>query len=439
VSKVAVLNSAFGVAPIDFRTINFANLFTGSVVVANASSFVIDFGAGNRSEFIGTGITYNSFGEPSGGTLTGYREFASGSLILDFSGASASVASFVAAVKNGDNIGGLFLVLAGNDVLNGTAFPDFIAGGGGGDVLNGFGGDDTLIGNSGDDTLNGGGGIDTTTYGALSSQFEVAKRGAAWIVTDKTGGFGVDVLNDMERISFTDRTYNLQLSDAITAAAEANILRQSVGLDVLVANGAVTRAAANASINNAADATTSVATLAYQFFTGKIPSAAGMDYLVSPNGPNPNNLNSPYYQSFSLENRYINFAVNLGKLGEGKDAFAAAFGSKTLAQATSDAYAKIFGSTPSAAKVSALLEPSFVLNGQTLTRAEYFAFYGQDGLNGIGTKAAMVGWLLGEAVKADVGTYAKSNNAFLSDLADGATFSIDLVGAYGKPEFAFIG
>jgi serralysin len=131
--------------------------------------------------------------------------------------------------------------------------------------------------------------------------------------------------------------------------------------------------------------------------------------------------------------------VNLGKLGEGKDAFAAAFGSKTLAQATSDAYAKIFGSTPSAAKVSALLEPSFVLNGQTLTRAEYFAFYGQDGLNGIGTKAAMVGWLLGEAVKADVGTYAKSNNAFLSDLADGATFSIDLVGAYGKPEFAFIG
>ena len=164
-----------------------------------------------------------------------------------------------------------------------------------------------------------------------------------------------------------------------------------------------------------------------------------MDFLVAPNGPNPNNLNSPYYQSFSLENRYINFAVNLGKLGEGKDAFTAAFGTKTLFDSTRDAYTKIFGSTPTNAKISALLDPSFVLNGQTLTRAEYFAFYGQDGLNGIGTKAAMVGWLLGEAVKADIGTYAKSNDAFLLDLADGAAFSIDLVGTYGKPEFAFVG
>jgi hypothetical protein len=207
----------------------------------------------------------------------------------------------------------------------------------------------------------------------------------------------------------------------------------------LYSSGAINQDQGIRQIIALADASTSVATLAYQFFTGKIPSAGGIDFLVAPTGPNPNNLNSAYYQSFSLENRYINFAVNLGKLGEGKDAFAASYGSKTLAEATSDAYTKIFGSTPTAAKVSALLDPSFVLNGQTLTRAEYFAFYGQDGLSGIGTKAAMVGWLLGEAVKADIGTYAKSNDAFLLDLADGATFAVDLVGTYGKPEFAFTG
>ena len=76
----------------------------------------------------------------------------------------------------------------------------------------------------------------------------------------------------------------------------------------------------------AADSTTSVATLAYEFFTGKIPGAAGLDYLVSPTGGNANNLNSTYYQTFNLENRYINFAVNLGKLGEGKDPFLAKYG-----------------------------------------------------------------------------------------------------------------
>jgi serralysin len=51
----------------------------------------------------------------------------------------------------------------------------------------------------------------------------------------------------------------------------------------------------------------------------------------------------------------------------------------------------------------------------------------------------MVGWLLSEAVKADLGTYAKSNGVFLADLADGATFAVDLVGTYGRPEFVFVG
>ena len=91
------------------------------------------------------------------------------------------------------------------------------------------------------------------------------------------------------------------------------------------------------------DFNTSVATLAYEFFTGKIPSLAGVDYLVSPTGPNTNNLNSAYYQSFNLENRYINFAVNLGKLGEGKDAFAAKYGAMSLFDATREAYKTIFG------------------------------------------------------------------------------------------------
>ena len=79
-----------------------------------------------------------------------------------------------------------------------------------------------------------------------------------------------------------------------------------------------------------------------------------------------------------------------------------------------------------------------MLNGVTFTRSDYFAYYGQDGTNGIGAKAAMVGYLLAEAEKADVGVYAKSNDAFLMDVAlHNAPFAVDLVGVYNQPGFVF--
>jgi hypothetical protein len=182
----------------------------------------------------------------------------------------------------------------------------------------------------------------------------------------------------------------------------------------------------------------SVATLAYEFFTGSVPSAAGMDYLVSPTGPNLNNLNSSYYQSFNLENRYINFGVNLGKNGAGAANFAAHYGALSLFEATRQAYATLFGDAPSDTKLHALLDPGTIINGPTVTRAEYFAIYGGDGPNGIGAKAAMVGWLMAEAVKADLGTYALSNDAFLTDVAlHNAPFGVDIIGHYAQPGFVF--
>jgi hypothetical protein len=198
--------------------------------------------------------------------------------------------------------------------------------------------------------------------------------------------------------------------------------------------GTLTDAGVIAEIVKLADQTTSVATLSYLFFTGKIPGAAGIDYLVSASGPNPNNLNSAYFQNFNLENRYINFAVNLGKDGEGKAGFAAEYGSLSLFDATKKAYAKIFGAAPTDAQVTTMLSGG---------RDAYFASYGGDGLSGQGTKAAMVGWLLAEAEKADLGVMARSNAAWLTDLADGsAPFAIDITAAgagYYKSEFVFGG
>ena len=178
---------------------------------------------------------------------------------------------------------------------------------------------------------------------------------------------------------------------------------------------------------------TEVAVLSYGFFTGVTLRASGLDYLLSPTGPNPNNLNSAYYAGFSTENRYINFAENLGKAGEGAAAFQAAYGALTLQGAADKAYAAIFATTAT--------EPSDLLTavvpnglGGTYTRADYFASYGGDGLSGLGTKAAMVGWLLSVAAQTgQQGPYAQAAVAYLQDLApDGqAQFAASFLATYG--------
>jgi hypothetical protein len=267
---------------------------------------------------------------------------------------------------------------------------------------------------------------------ALGATLEVVVLPSTSGTTPPTGGSG-----GTGATMGTGGGHVMDLTVANVPSAAFAILRESVstGQTALTVNsisnqmavGLLTPQTAMQALLHVAQATTSVATLSYQFFTGKIPTEAGVDYLVSAGGGNANNLGSTYYQSFNIENRYINFAVNLGKVGEGAASFAATYGGLSLTQATKTAYGTIFGTAPTDAKVADLLSGG---------RDAYFAAYGQDGLNGIGTKAAMVGWLLAEAIKADVGTYAKVNDAFLMDLADGATFAVNIVGVYGKPEYA---
>ncbi|MDB5456790.1 MAG: Hemolysin-type calcium-binding region, partial [Caulobacter sp.] len=100
------------------------------------------------------------------------------------------------------------------------------------------------------------------------------------------------------------------------------------------------------------------------------------------------------------------------------------------------AYKTIFGAAPTDAKIHALIDG----------RTDYFMSYGADRDDkgaptvGLGTKAAMVGWLLAEAEKGDLGVMARSNAAWLTDLADdSAAYGVNIVGAYGKPEYVFGG
>ena len=225
---------------------------------------------------------------------------------------------------------------------------------------------------------------------------------------------------------------------ALIPAAEADWLRQlAAGIDgawtgTRVGDG--TKAGAVRSIAQHALGTTEVALTTYQFFTDRTPSVVGLDYLVSATGPNTENLNSAYYQRFSTENRFINFAVNLGRVGEGSQKFTSEYGRLTLNDAFSRAYVKIFGTSASSLKINDVLEAQ-VANGSggVMTRAQYFASYGGDGAEGVGTKAAMVGWLLAESGKSHEGRYAEAADAMLQHIAMNGSgrAGSDMIATYG--------
>lgn len=323
--------------------------------------------------------------------------------------------------------------LTGNvAIAMGTVIENAI-GGSGNDIITGNAADNILTGGAGNDTLDGQGGFDTAVFaGKFANYALTANANGGWTIKDNVGTDGTDTLVNIESLAFSDRTVSMvdsRVASAITAVLRlAPFIPAAEPITKTIATamaGGESSADAIAQVVKAAAGASAVAVLSYEFFTGKTPTAAGMDYLVSPTGPNDNNLSSAYYQSFNLENRYINFAVNLGKLGEGKDAFVASYGALSLFDATRKAYATIFGLTPTDAKIHALID----------TRADYFASYGGDGANGQGTKAAMVGWLMAEAVKADVGVYAKSADALFADQVTHNVFGVDLIGVYAKPEY----
>ncbi|MDB5457896.1 MAG: rsaA [Caulobacter sp.] len=197
--------------------------------------------------------------------------------------------------------------------------------------------------------------------------------------------------------------------------------------------GARTDISARAFVINGADQDTAVATLSYQFFTGAAPTANGLSYLVN-SATNSTDLNDAYYASFNLENRYINFASNLGVVGQGATAFAATYGAMSFAQVVDAAYEKIIGATyAAAAGVDATAAKADIVG-----RLAYFtALANQNFATGsqvqrdMAIRAEVVGYIMGEGMKADVGTYAASMNKFSLALLNGtATYGADLTLTY---------
>lgn len=241
-------------------------------------------------------------------------------------------------------------------------------------------------------------------------------------------------------VSIYRNVHRLPANSDLPANAWTQLTLMAQGIDIArggqQAGDIWTYASAVSWIQDSAKATTEVAVMTYGFLTDLTLGTAGIDYLVSATGGNPNNLNSEYYAKFSLENRFINFAINLVKHGEAKDDFIRDYGENGTAYATfQKAYLKLFGVEKPIDEVISLLSDE-IPNGRggTYTRGEYFVELGGDGGNGLGMRAAMVGWLMAEAVKSGQGPYVEAMKAYLADLGlDGKATPLNVfITVYGK-------
>jgi hypothetical protein len=200
--------------------------------------------------------------------------------------------------------------------------------------------------------------------------------------------------------------------------------------------GQLSDSAALAVVLNSADNDVNVAVQAYQFFTGKTPSKIGLDYLVN-STTNTTDLNDPYYAQFGLENRYINFAVNLGVIGDGAAGFASTYGALTFDSFVGVAYETIIGSSYAQAAGINTVAAIADIAGR---KAAFEAIARQAGVINaastpaqvdIATKAALIGYLMAEGIKADVGIYAAGANNFVNALVNGnAQYNVNLLTTY---------
>jgi S-layer protein len=222
--------------------------------------------------------------------------------------------------------------------------------------------------------------------------------------------------------------------DGISADAATQANLQVVA--TLSANGQLTDAQVLSNILNGADSSTALAVLSYQFFTGKGPTAAGLTYLVN-STVNTADLNDAYYAKFSLENRYINFAANLGIAGEGATAFAAKYAALGYVDFVSSIYETIVGSSyasatgldPKAAMADIVSRKDAIL--ATATSAGMINANMTAAQADLALKAATAGYVLAEAIKADVGLYAAAANNFMLGLATGsAVYNSDITRTY---------
>lgn len=156
--KMATITVA-GSYGLDIRNIDFSSIYDAYSYTYSSSLFRANYGGG-ADEFRGSGFKYNSFGEPTAGTVTSYAAVIGGTRAFIVEGiklAATDIVKVARTYSTSDDFALIAKALAGADVFKG---------GSGTDVVTTYAGNDTLYGNGGRDGLSGGSGNDKLVGGA---------------------------------------------------------------------------------------------------------------------------------------------------------------------------------------------------------------------------------------------------------------------------------
>jgi Ca2+-binding RTX toxin-like protein len=154
----------------------------------------------------------------------------------------------------------------GNDSLSGGAGNDDLWGDDGNDDLYGQAGNDVIHGNSGDDGIDGAVGTDMAVFSGQFADYAISYdriQGTATLTDHRTGGDGTDSLRNIEKLQFSDQTFDMtaQVFGAEAAVATLNRAFANTSPGNATFNSQV--ASAKAQITSGADSTSMVSYLTY--------------------------------------------------------------------------------------------------------------------------------------------------------------------------------
>lgn len=212
--------------------------FNDSTVIGTptSTSLTVQFGNGLRGQVIGTGFTYDSGKEFTGGTISSIKIFlANGTTqVMTWTGLNLDAQNFIDfSTPYGGGRALTAWIANGNDVINGGAGWDDLLGFAGDDTINGGDGDDYMDGGAGTDTYAGGNGYDQIAF-STSYYDPAAFRG---VYVDATAGTLIDPYGNTETFTSVESFRGAQFADQLIGSSADEQFMGLGGRDVMNGGG----------------------------------------------------------------------------------------------------------------------------------------------------------------------------------------------------------
>ncbi len=209
---------------VDFRELDFSELFYGTSYSRTSPKFAVTYGNGVQDIFTGSGIRYTSAGIPYGGVMNEYAMIYHGDQLAKLSGLSIPVVRILEAAdtwSSDDDDELIRYALRAADTLSGGNIADFLEGHGGNDLLLGNGGRDTLNGGAGNDTISGGAGNDRMAGSTGDDLYRVDTTGDVIL---EAASQGTDRVESTVSYTLASNVENLTLLGTSALSGSGNTL-----------------------------------------------------------------------------------------------------------------------------------------------------------------------------------------------------------------------